>query len=38
MNEIHNNVVNAHTLRHQANVLELEAIQLIEKEIDQWQI
>jgi hypothetical protein len=37
MNEIHNMVTKAHTLRFQANQKEKEAIQLVEKEIEQWQ-
>lgn len=37
MLEIHNMVTKAHTLRYQANQKELQAIQLVEKEIEQWQ-
>lgn len=37
MLEIHNMVIKAHTLRYQANQKELQAIQLVENEIEQWQ-
>lgn len=37
MLEIHNMVTKAHTLRYQANQKELQAIQLVENEIEQWQ-
>lgn len=37
MMEIHNDVVKAHSLRHEANLKEIMAIQLVEKEIEQWQ-
>lgn len=37
MLEIHNMVTKAHTLRYQANQKELQAIQLVENEIAQWQ-
>lgn len=37
MNEIHNMVTKAHTLRFQANQKEKLAIQLVENEIEQWQ-
>lgn len=36
MCDIHNDVVKAHTLRHNANLLELKAINIVENEIDQW--
>ena len=37
MLEIHNMVTKAHTLRYEANQKELQAIQLVENEIEQWQ-
>lgn len=37
MNQIHNMVTKAHTLRFQANQKEKLAIQLVENEIEQWQ-
>ena len=37
MMKIHNMVTEAHTMRHEANLKELQAIQLVEKEIEQWQ-
>jgi restriction endonuclease S subunit len=37
MNKIHTLVTRAHTLRFTANNKEKEAIQLVEKEIEQWQ-
>lgn len=37
MNEIHSMVTKAHTLRFQANQKEKLSIQLVEKEIEQWQ-
>jgi len=37
MEEIHLNVVQAHTLRYKALLAEKEAVQIIEKEIESWQ-
>ena len=37
MTEIHDMVINAFTLRFQANQKENQAIELVEKEIEQWQ-